>query len=249
MPKLRVGRGIGRGGAGEIGPAMDGPQVSSSTGPAEGHPGGTVAASEVACRAGLPPRPPSWLRAFRPAWRALVGWPAQTPVGHGPTGSSGRQPEPGVGVQGMSAAAGPGGGAAFGGISMAPPPAFPPAATTDSRDDSERPVDAGQFARLRTLSATLPSPNREIVLLWLAGVSVPDIAAALRVTPTAIRLVQHQILSTLPPTTANGPTRQRVVLLPHTRTGHTDIRPDKRRTAARDWARSSWPPNGDNPGQ
>jgi hypothetical protein len=145
----------------------------------------------------------------------------------------------------MSAAAGPGGGAAFGGISMAPPPAFPPAVTTESRDHSERPVDAGQFARLRTLSATLPSPNREVVLLWLAGVSVPDIAAALRVTPAAIRLVQHQLLSTLPPTTANGPTRQRVVLLPHTRTGPTDIRPDKRRTAARDWARSSWSPNGE----
>jgi hypothetical protein len=243
MPKLRVGRSIGRGGAGKIRPAMDGPHTTSSTGPAEGHPGRTVAAAEVARRAGVSLMSPGWLRAFRPAWRALAGWPARTPVSHSSTGSSDRQPEPGVGVQGMSTAAGLGGGAACGGLSVAPPPAFPPpTATTDSRDHSERSVDAGQCARLRALSATLPSPNREIVLLWVAGVSVADIAAALGVTPAAIRLAQHQILSTLPPATAHGPspaTRQRVVLLPHARNGPTDIRPDKRRTAARDRARSS----------
>jgi hypothetical protein len=95
---------------------------------------GSSRSPEVAHRAGIPPMSPSWLRTFRPAWRALVGWPAQTPVGYGPTESSGRQPEPRVGVQGMSTAAGPGGGAALVGALVAPPPIFPPpepAATTN----------------------------------------------------------------------------------------------------------------------
>jgi hypothetical protein len=237
MSKLRGGRRISRG-AGEIEPAPDGPRTPGSTGPVQGHPGRTGA--------GAPLMSPSWLRAFRPAWRALAGWPAQTPVGHGPTGSSGRQPEPGVGVQGMSAAAGPGGGAALGGLSVAPPPAFlPPATTTDSREHSKRPVDAVQCARLRALTATLPSPDREIVMLWLAGVSIPDIAAALKVTPAAIRLTQHQVLRTLPPAATEPAARQRVVLLPHARTKPTDTRPDKRRIAARGWARSSWSPKGE----
>lgn len=85
----------------------------------------------------------------------------ELPVGHGPTGSSGRQPEPGVGIRGTSTAAGPGGGAALVGAPVVPPPTSPPAAT------------------------------------------------------------------------ANGPPpaiRQRVVLLPHTRTEHSDIRPNNRRT-------------------
>lgn len=33
---------------------------------------------------------PSWPRALRSAWRALAAWSAHIPVGHGPTGSSGR---------------------------------------------------------------------------------------------------------------------------------------------------------------
>jgi hypothetical protein len=232
MPKLRGGRRIGRGGAGKIGPVLDGSPTPGSTGPVQEHHGKTGA--------GVPPTSPSWLRAFRPAWRTLAGRPAQTPVGHSPTGSSGRQPEPWVGVQGISAAAGPGGGAALGGLSVAPPPAFPPSAVaTDSREYRERPVDVGQCARLRALTATLPSPNREIVLLWVAGVSAPDIVSALGVTPAAVRLAQNQVLSILPPTATEPAVRQQVVLLPHARPGHLDTRPDKRRTAARDRARSS----------
>jgi Sigma-70, region 4 len=181
---------------------------------------GSSLAPEIARRAEVPPTPPSWLRTFRPAWRALVGWPAQTPVGHDPTESSGRQPEPETGVHRMSAAAGRGGGAALVGASVAPPPILPP--PTDSREHSERPVDAGQCARLRALSATLPTPDREIILLWVVvGVSTPDIAATLGVTPAAVRRAQSRALSALPPAaTANGPlpaTRQRVVLLPHVR--------------------------------
>jgi hypothetical protein len=162
----------------------------------------------------------SRLPASRPAWRALAGWPAQTPVGHSPTESHDRQPQPEAGVRGMSAAAGPGGGAALGGgASVAPPPLLPPPAPTDSREHT---VDAGQCARLRALSTTLPTPDREIILLWaVAGISIPDIVATLGVTPTAVRRAQSQALSALPPAaTTNGPppaTRQRVVLLPHVR--------------------------------
>lgn len=154
---------------------------------------------------------PSWSRAFRPAWRNLVSWSAHTPVGHGPTGSSGRQPEPEVGVRGMRTAADP----------------------TDSPEHSQRKADAGHCARLPALIATLSSPDREIVLLRVvAGVSVPDIVAALGVAPAAVRLAERQTLSALQPAaTANGPppaARVRVVLLPHTRTEPADTRPNNR---------------------
>ena len=194
---------------------------------------GSLLSPEITRRADVPPMPPNWLRAFRPAWRALTGWPAQTPGGHGPTESSDhRQLQPDAGVRGMTAAAGSSGGAALGGgASVAPPPAFPPPAPPDSREHSERPIDPGQCARLHALSATLPTPDREIILLWaVAGVPTPDIAATLGITPTAVRHAQHQALNALPPAaTTNGPppaTRQRVVLLPHARKP-----PDNRRTA------------------
>jgi hypothetical protein len=181
-------------------------------------------APEITRYADVPLMPPSWLQAFRPVWRVLAGWPAQTPVGHGPTESNGHQPQPQTGARGMSAAADPGGGATLdGGTSVAPPPVLTPPAPTDSGGEhSERPGDAGQCARLRALSATLPSPDREIVLLWVvAGVSAPDIVATLGVTSTAVHLAQHQALSALQPAaTPHGPppaTRQRVVLLPHIR--------------------------------
>ena len=181
--------------------------------------------------------PPSWLPAFRSAWRALAGWPAQTPVGHGPTESNGRQAQPQTGARGMSAAADPGGGATLdGGTSVAPPPVLTPPVPTDIHQHSERPVDAGQCAQLRALSTTLPSPNREIILLWaVAGVSIPDIVATLGVTPTVVRLAQSQALSALPPTaTTNGPppaTRQRVVVLPHVRHHPNNRRAESRPVA------------------
>jgi sigma-70-like protein len=184
---------------------------------------GSSRSPEIARRADVPPMPPSWLRAFRPAWQALAGWPAQTPVGHGSTGSSDRQPQPEAGIRKRSAAAGSGGGAALGGgASVAPLPAFLPPAPTDSREHSKRSVDPDQCARLRALSATLSTPDREIVLLWaVAGVSTSDIAAALGVTSAVVRRAQSRALSALPPAaTAHGPppaTRQRVVLLPHVR--------------------------------
>lgn len=170
-----------------------------------------------------------------PSWVGLH----EPPVGHGPTGSSGRQPEPGAGVRGMSTAAGPGGGAALVGASVVPPPTFPPpeptpAATTDSCEQ-ERPVNAGHYAQLPALIATLPSPGREIVLLRVvAGVSIPDIVAVLGVTPAAVSLAQHEALGALQPaSTANGPppaAREQVVLLPHTWTETTDNRLNNRRT-------------------
>ncbi|MCA1693582.1 MAG: hypothetical protein LC749_01995 [Actinobacteria bacterium] len=135
----------------------------------------------------------------------------------------------------MSTATGPGGGAARGGgASVAPPPIFPPpAATTDSREPSHRPVDAGHCARLHALITTLPSPDREIVLLRVvAGVAIPDIVAALGVTPAAIHRAQHALSALQPAAAAHGPppaTRGRVVLLPHTRTEPTDTRADNRR--------------------
>ncbi len=133
----------------------------------------------------------------------------------------------------MSASAGPGGGAALeGGTLVAPPPILTPPAPPDFREHSQRPDDAGQCARLHALSTTLPSPHREIVLLWVVtGASLPDIATILGVTPAAVRLAQSQALSALPPAaTTNGPppaTRQRVVLLPHVRKP-----PDNRREHA-----------------
>jgi hypothetical protein len=184
---------------------------------------GSSLSAEIARRAKVPPMPPSWLRAFRTTWRTLTGWPAQTPVGHSPTESHGRQPQPHAGARGMSAAADPGGGAALDrGTSVAPPPLLPPPAPPDFHQHSEQPVDADQRARLRALSTTLPSPDREIILLRaVAGVSIPDIVAILGVTPAAVRRAQSQALSALPPAaTAHGPpptTRQRVVLLPHVR--------------------------------
>jgi DNA-directed RNA polymerase specialized sigma24 family protein len=112
---------------------------------------------------------------------------------------------------------------------VAPRPVFPPgelapAATTKLREHGQRPVDgAGRYARLSALIATLPSPDREILLLRFgAEASIPDIVVVLGVTPAAIRRAQHQVLSTLQPeATANDPpppaTRQRVVLLPRAR--------------------------------
>ncbi|MCA1695949.1 MAG: hypothetical protein LC749_15165 [Actinobacteria bacterium] len=68
----------------------------------------------------------------------------------------------------------------------------------------------------------MPSPDRDIVQLLIeTGLSIPDVAAALGVTPAAIRLVQQQSLSGLQPAaTAHGhppANRGRVVLLPHAR--------------------------------
>jgi hypothetical protein len=52
---------------------------------------------EVACRAVSLLRREAGLSAFCPAWRTLVGRFARTLVGYGPTGSSDRQSEPGLG--------------------------------------------------------------------------------------------------------------------------------------------------------
>ena len=189
---------------------------------------GPLRSSEVARHAGVPSMSPGWPRAFRPAWRTLVAWSGRTPVGQDPTGSSDRQPEPGIRVRGRNTTAGPGGGPTCEGTSVAAPPIFAPvapvpAATTPSSPPSWRRVDARHCARLPALIATLVSPDREIVLLRVvAGVSIPDIVGALGVTPAAIRRVQAQALSALQPAaTANGPppaTRGRVVLLPHAQT-------------------------------
>ncbi|PZS29403.1 MAG: hypothetical protein DLM61_13040 [Pseudonocardiales bacterium] len=114
---------------------------------------------------------------------------------------------------------------------MAPPPVLSPvepafAATTDSRGHSQRRVDAGHCAP--ALIATFPSPDREIVQLLIeAGLSIPDVAATLGVTPAAIHLAQQQAPSALQPAAAHGhppATRGRVVLLPHARTEPPDTR-------------------------
>lgn len=189
------------------------------------------------------------------AWRMLVGWSTQTPVGYGPTGSSGRQPKLGTGVRGTSTAAGPSGGAALGeGASVAPPPTLAPVepappAASDSGECRPRRVDARHCARLPALIAELTSPDREIILLRIvAGLSITDVVAALGVTPAAIRLAQQQALSALQPTaTANGPppaARQRVVLLPHARTELIGNRPNNRRTG-----RATGMDQGDSPRQ
>jgi hypothetical protein len=136
----------------------------------------------------------------------------------------------------MSTAAGPGGGTARGGgASVAPSPIFPPpAATTGSREPSQRSVGTGHCARLHALITTLPSPDREIVLLRVvAGAAIPDIVATLGVTPAAIHQAQQALSALQPAATAHGPppaTRGRVVLLPHAPTEPTDTRAHNRRT-------------------
>jgi hypothetical protein len=122
---------------------------------------------------------------------------------------------------------------------VAPSPIFWPveptaAATPDSGEHSELPLDAGYCVRLPALIATLSSPDREIVLLRVvAGVSIPDIVVTLGVTPAAVCRAEHQALIALQPApTTHGPppaTRQRVVLLPHARTVPTNTRPGNRR--------------------
>jgi hypothetical protein len=160
---------------------------------------GSSRSSAVVRRPGTPLMSPSWPR----AWLALLGWPAHTPVGHGPTGSHGRPPKPGTGGRGT---------------------------IRNSREPSQRRVEARYCARLPALLATLPSPDREIVLLRIvAGVSIPNIVTALGVTPAAIHLTQRQALSALQPA-APAPhrppaTRGRVVLLPHARTEPTTPNP------------------------
>jgi DNA-directed RNA polymerase specialized sigma24 family protein len=95
---------------------------------------------------------------------------------------------------------------------VAPPPLFSPveptaAQTPDSRELSERGVDAGHSARLRALIAALCGPDREIVeSRVVAGVSIPDIVAILGVIPGVVGLAQHQALGALrPAATANAP--------------------------------------------
>ena len=179
---------------------------------------------------------PSWPPALRPAWRGLVGWPARTPVGHGPTGSSDRQPEPAVRVQGRSTAAGPGGGAALMGGSVAPPPTFSPlepaaTRTTNFRELRDRQVDAGDSPRPTVLSG----PDRESVLSRVVtGGSIPDIVTILVVTLAVVGLAQRRALGALrPAATANDPppaNRGRVVLLPHPRTELSNTPANNRRT-------------------
>ena len=199
---------------------------------------GPSRSAATAPRAGVPLMAPHWPQGSRPAWLALAGWTAHTPVGHDPTGSHGRQPKPATGIRSTSTAAGPSSVR----LDRAPvaPPILPPvklvpAAPTDSREPSQRRVEARHCARLPALIATLPSPDREIVLLRIvAGVSIPNIVAALGVTPAAIHLTQRQALSALQPA-APAPrrppaTRGRVVLLPHARTESTDTSRTNRRT-------------------
>ncbi|HET9116587.1 MAG TPA: sigma-70 region 4 domain-containing protein [Pseudonocardiaceae bacterium] len=139
----------------------------------------------------------------------------------------------------MTATAGPGGGAARGErASVAPPPIFSsvelePAATTFPQH-SQQPVDAGYCVGLPALIARLSSPDREIVLLRVvAGVSIPDIVAALGVTPAAVCRAEHQaLIARQLVASAHGPplaTRQRVVLLPHARTEPPNTGPGNRR--------------------
>jgi hypothetical protein len=156
---------------------------------------------------------PRWLRVFRRAWWALVGWSARFPVGYGPTGSGGRQP----GTQGSGSGEHSGRSRRWRcpwGASVAPPPLVPPgqpasAASAESREHSQRPGHTGHCARLSTLIAT-PS------------------------TPDGVRPAEHQALSALRAAeTAHGcppATRTRVVLLPHAQIEPTNPRPHKRRT-------------------
>lgn len=189
-------------------------------------------------RPDIPPIPPNWPRTFHPAWRPLIEWRAlmrrstRTPVGHDPTGSSDRQPQPGVGAR-ASTAAGLGGGAALGwGVPVVPPPIVSPATPvpTAIADSRGRTTEVGHRTHPPELITTLSSPDHEITLSRVtAGVPIPNNLATLGVTPTAIRPAEHQApnapqpamtVTGLPPTT-----RGRVVLLPHTQTEPTDTRP------------------------
>ena len=155
----------------------------------------------VAPRAGVPPSP-RWPRTLCLARWARTSSPIQTSVGHSPTGSNDRQRQPEAGIRAMGAAAGPGGGAALGwGAWVSPPPIFSPvipkpAATTACGQHCEHALDTRRYARLPTLIATLPSPDREIVLLrvvagcpsptsWPSWVSALPQSAWLSIRPWA----------------------------------------------------------------
>lgn len=103
---------------------------------------------------------PRWPRASHP-WRALVEWFARTPVDHGPTGSTGRQPKPGMWIRGRSTASDPSGAAALEEAPVAPPPIVPPvepapATTTGSRKHSEPPADVNPPPLTRQPVVLLP---------------------------------------------------------------------------------------------
>lgn len=87
----------------------------------------------------------------------LVGWPIHTPAGHGPTGSSGRQPELGLGVRGTSTAAGPGGGAALGGGATVAPPPIP-------RPDRQQPA-LSALQPVAIANGPPPATRQQVVLL------------------------------------------------------------------------------------
>lgn len=182
---------------------------------------------------------PRWPRLPHPQWWTLAGWPAATPMAYDPTGLSNRQPRPGMGARDRRAAAGPGGGDVLGwGASAPPPPAFPPveptpAVTTDSGGHPEQTPEAGHWARFPVLIATLASlEHKSMLLRVMGGVSLPDIKATLRLTPTARRAAEHHALDVLrPPATAHDlplATRVPVILLPHT---PTETPPIPRRAA------------------
>ena len=159
------------------------------------------------------------------AWWALVDWPARMPVGHSVTEPSDRQPRPGTQVRGRRAAARPvGGDAVERGASTTPPPVFCHsesvcAASASSGVGRERAPDAGYWARLPALIATLASLKRKSIMLPAVGAvaAVPHIEVALAL-PIAGR-----------PPSATAPesapvTRMPVVLLPHVRTEPPDTR-------------------------
>lgn len=162
---------------------------------------------------------------FLACW-ALVDRPARMAlVGHGVAGSTNRQPQRGMQRRDRWAAAGPVGGDTVGrGTPVTPAAAFFPsesvcAVSTSSGVRRERAPDAGYWARLPALIATLASLERKNVMLRDVGaVALPDIEVSL-VLPTAGHPATGQTLAARPPwaTAPDSPpvTRVPVVLLPH----------------------------------
>lgn len=106
----------------------------------------TAPSRRLRCHRGCLLMSPNWLGGLHRAWRGLVDWFARTPVSHGSTASTGRQPESADWMRVESTAAGPGSGAALEGAPAALPPIVPPvdpppAATTDFHGHSHRSVD------------------------------------------------------------------------------------------------------------
>lgn len=78
------------------------------------------------------------------------------------------------------------------------PAADTPASLDDTPSPQQLPMAADLRDRLTALLNTMPPPDREVLVLRLVvGLSAQETAAAVGLTPTAVRVIQHRALAEL----------------------------------------------------